>query len=113
LPVLLVTCFAMVSTSCDFGRVVYLPTEPSEPYPPPSAPTQPPAPVTPLPLPPPFPAIMLGEVVRFRIATDDWACTRGEGRCRSYNVTVPSNGEMVVVITPITPDDPSFGSHDM
>lgn len=104
LRVLLVACVAMASTSCDFGRVVYLPTEPTEPYPPPNLPPPPP----PLPPSPPFPEIMLGEVIRFRFTTDDWACTRGEGRCRSYNVTAPSNGEMVVVITPITADDPSF-----
>jgi hypothetical protein len=56
---------------------------------------------------------MLGEVVHFRITVDDYACTRGEGRCRSYNVTVPANGEMVVVITPMTPDDPSFEMLEM
>ena len=115
LPVLLVTCFAMVAISCDFGRVVYLPSEPSEPSPPPPPSTQPPIPATPPPppTPPPIPAIMLGEVVRFRITTDDYACTREEGRCRSYNVTVPSSGEMVVVITPLTPDDPLFERLEM
>jgi hypothetical protein len=56
---------------------------------------------------------MLGEVVRFRITADDYACTRGEGRCRSYNVTVPANGEMAVVITPITPDDLLFETLEM
>jgi hypothetical protein len=56
---------------------------------------------------------MLGEVVRFRITTDDHTCTRGEGRCRSYNVTAPSNGEMVVVVTSITPDDPLFETLEM
>jgi hypothetical protein len=56
---------------------------------------------------------MFGEVVRFRFTTDDWACSRSEGRCRSYNVTVPSNGEMVVVITPLTPDDLLFERLEM
>jgi hypothetical protein len=56
---------------------------------------------------------MLGEVVRFRITSDDHECIRGEGRCRSYNVTAPSPGEMVVVITPIRPDDPSFDRLEM
>jgi hypothetical protein len=109
LPVLLVSCSAMVAASCDFGRVVNVPTEPSEPYSPPPSLTPPP----PLPTPPPIPAILLGEVVRFRITTDDYACIRGEGRCRSYNVTVPSNGEIVVVITPITPDDPLVETLEM
>jgi hypothetical protein len=103
LLVLLVTSLAMASASCDFGRVVYLPTEPTQPYPPSNLPPPPP----PIPPQPPIPEIMLGEVIRFRFTTDDWACNR-EGRCRSYNVTVPSDGEMVVVITPMTTDDPSF-----
>ena len=104
LRVLLVTCFAIASTSCDFGRVVYLPTVPTEPYPPPNLPP-PPSPIPPQPA---ISEIMLGEVIRFRFTTDDWACNRDGGRCRSYNVTVPSTGEMVVVVTPITPDDPLF-----
>ena len=114
-PVLLVTCSAIIATSCDFGRVVNLPTEPSEPSPPPPPPTQSPIPATPPPPPtrPPIPAIVLAEVVRFRITTDDYACTQGGGRCRSYNVTVPSNGEMAVVVTPVTPDDPLFETLEM
>jgi hypothetical protein len=56
---------------------------------------------------------MLGEVVRFRITTDNYACSRDEGRCLSYNVTVPSPGDLAVVITPINPDDPSFDRLEM
>jgi hypothetical protein len=56
---------------------------------------------------------MLGDVLRFRITRDDHACSRSEGRCRSYNVTAPSNGELVVVITPVASDDLLFDRLEM
>jgi hypothetical protein len=41
----------------------------------------------------------VGEVVRFRFVADDWACSRDGGRCRSYLLTAPSDGELEVVVT--------------
>jgi len=103
--VVFVASFGIVAASCE-GRVTYLPTEPTEPYsPPPPPPPRPPA--------PPIPAVMFGEVIRFRFTAEDWACNR-EGRCRSYNVTVPSDGELTVVIVPATTvDDLSFDTLEM
>jgi hypothetical protein len=46
-----------------------------------------------------FSSITVGEVVRFQIATDDWACAGSLGRCRSYNITAPSDGLMSIAIT--------------
>lgn len=69
---------------------------------PPTAPTRAPAPPRPN-----FPSITVGEVVRFQFTTDDWACAGALGRCRSYNITAPSDGLMSVAITS-TSDDTSF-----
>jgi hypothetical protein len=39
----------------------------------------------------------VGEVVRFQFTDDDVPC--GGGRCRSYLLTAPSDGELEVVVT--------------
>ena len=56
---------------------------------------------------PNFPSISVGEVVRFQIASDDWACAGTSGRCRSYNITAPSDGLLSFAVTS-TSDDTSF-----
>jgi hypothetical protein len=89
---------AMASMGCDFGRVTDIPTEPTAVLPP----VAPPAPVR-----PPIPGIAFGEVVRFRFASEDFRCSaRLEDRCRSFNVIVPSNGQMDVALTPTSLNDP-------
>jgi hypothetical protein len=66
---------------------------------------------TPAPAPPPhsatIPMVPVGEVVRFELSDEEWACAAAGNRCRSFNVVTPINGELVVAITSTT-DDTSF-----
>jgi hypothetical protein len=41
-------------------------------------------------------------VVRFHFTADDVACAGAAGRCRSYNVTAPSDGRLEVVATSVS-----------
>jgi hypothetical protein len=85
-PMIVVLHVAVAAAACHDGPTV-LP-----------APTSP-APVAPAPRPVPFPSIALDQVVRFRFTADDVDCVGGGGRCRSYSVTVPSDGQLEVVLT--------------
>ena len=73
---------------------------------PPVAPTATPS-APPAPPSPNFPSISVGEVIRFQIASDDSACAGTSGRCRSYNITAPSDGLLSFAVTS-TSDDTSF-----
>jgi hypothetical protein len=80
-----VICSAFGGLACD-GRTTGGPSLPT-------APTVSVAPApTPVPAPAPFPSITVGDVVRFQFTADDVPCVGGEGRCRSYNITAPSDG---------------------
>ncbi len=52
--------------------------------------------------PAPFPSITVGDVVGFQFTVDDVACVSGGGRCRSYNVTAPSDGRLEVVLASVS-----------
>lgn len=87
-------CFALAVVGCDGatgGGSSRLPSAPSAA--PPSV--APPPPVT-------FPAVTVGEVVRFWFTADDVPCAGAQGRCRSYNVTAPSDGRLEVVVTSVS-----------
>jgi hypothetical protein len=84
---------ALLATGCS-GHPSTLPATPS-PVPNP-APT--PGPVT-------FPSITIGDVVRFQFTADDVPCVGGGGRCRSYNITSPSDGWLEVVVTSVSGED--------
>jgi hypothetical protein len=60
-----------------------------------------------------FPLITVGEVVRFQFTNDDWACAGATGRCRSYNITAPSDGLMSVAVTSTSADTSFLGSLEM
>ena len=77
-----------------------------------TAPTAAPAP-TPLPAPTPFPSIAVGDVVRFEFTADDVACAGANGRCRSYNVTAPSDGRLEVVLGSVSGDAGFISSTEM
>ena len=79
---------ALLLTGCSGDS----PTRPSMTNPLPSA--------QPAPL-PNFPSIAVGDVVRFTFTADDLRCGGAGGRCRSYLLTAPSNGELEVVVTTV------------
>jgi hypothetical protein len=78
----------------------------------PTAPTVAPAP-TPLPAPGPFPSITVGDVVRFQFTADDVPCDGANGRCRSYNVTAPSDGRLEVVLASVSGEDSFVSTTEM
>ena len=57
------------------------------------------------PAPPSFRSIAVGTVVRFQFTADDVPCVGGDGRCRSYTVTAPSDGRLEVVVTSVSGQD--------
>jgi hypothetical protein len=63
-----------------------------------------PSPPTPVPVPGPFPSITVGEPVRFQFTRDDYACVGGNGRCKSFNVSPASGGQLDVVLRSISGD---------
>jgi hypothetical protein len=75
----------------------------------PTAPSEP----APAPRPMNFPSITVGEVVRFQVATDDWACSGTSGRCRSYNITAPSDGLLSFAITSTSGDTSFLGTLEL
>ena len=100
-----VICLALAGPGCEGasgGEGSRLPAGPS------------PAP-SPAPTPPSaaFPSIAVGEVVRFQITADDVACAGAGGRCRSYNVTAPSNGKLEVVATSVSGDSSFVSTLEM
>jgi hypothetical protein len=64
----------------------------------------PPGVPAPVPVPGPFPSINVGEPVRFQFTRDDYACVGGNGRCKSFNVTPGSGGQLDVVLRSISGD---------
>lgn len=92
--------WALLVTACG-GHPSALPVPSPVPAP---APT--PGPVT-------FPSITIGDVVRFRFTADDVPCVGGDGRCRSYNVTAPSDGQLEVVITSVSGEDSFVSTVEM
>jgi hypothetical protein len=75
-----------------------------------------PSPVLPVgPVPGPsadFPSITIGEVVRFQFTLDDVRCS-GEGRCRSYNVTAPTDGRLEVELTSVSGEGTFISTTEM
>jgi hypothetical protein len=71
----------------------------------PSAPSLPPPTL-------PFPSINVGEVVRFQFTADGWVCV-GDGRCRSYNVTAPSDGTLRVEVSSASGDGSFVSTMEM
>ena len=101
-----VICSALGGLGCD-GRGTGGPSLPT-------APTVGVAPAPrPVPAPAPFPSITVGDVVRFQFTFDDVACVGGGGRCRSYNVTAPSDGRLEVVLASVSGEDSFFSTTEM
>ena len=101
-----VICSALSGLGCDGYRTggPSLPTAPTV--------TVAPAP-TPVPAPTPFPSITVGDVVRFQFTADDVPCVGGGGRCRSYNVTAPSDGRLEVVLASVSGEDSFVSGTEM
>ena len=95
-----VICSTLGGQGCDGGSTAR-----------PSMPTAPTVSVAPAPA--PFPSITLGDVVRFQFTFDDVACVGGEGRCRSYNVTAPSDGRLEVVLASVSGEDSFVSATEM
>lgn len=100
-----VICSALGGLGCDGG---YRTGGPSLP----TAPTVAPAP-TPVPAPGPFPSITVGDVVRFQFTAEDVPCVGAGGRCRSYNVTAPSDGRLEVVLASVSGEDSFIPTTEM
>ena len=96
-----VLCSALSGLGCDGYR-----TGPSSPIAPAATPTVAPAP-------PQFPTISVGETVRFQFAADDPHCVGAGGRCRSYNVTAPSDGHLEVVLKSLSGDGSFVATTEM
>jgi hypothetical protein len=97
--VVALTCSVVVGYGCDRGTGPSIPTLPS---PTPSVASPPPRSPAPA-----FPSVAVGEVVRFQFTNDDTDCVGGGGRCRSYNVTAPSDGRLLAEVKSVS-GDPSF-----
>ena len=54
---------------------------------------------------PNFPAIVVGQIVRFQFTAEDSSCVAGDGACRSYNVTAPSDGRLEIVLMSVSGED--------
>ena len=99
--VISVVCLALAGLGCDrVGASV------------PTAPSVPPA-VAPAPPPVPFPSIVVGEVVRFQFTAEFSSCVKAGGACRSYNVNDPSDGQLTIVLTPVSGDDGFVSTTEM
>ena len=97
-----VAVFTLAGVACTDGAGgLAQPTPPTA-----FAPNPAPAP-NPVPAPnpaPSFPSITVGEPVRFQFTQDDRPCVGASGRCKSYNVTAPANGQMEVVLRSVSGD---------
>jgi hypothetical protein len=70
-------------------------------------------PASAIPPPPTLPVLKVGEKVLLRITNDDYVCTRDAGRCRSYSVTVPSDGRLEVALTSVAGQDSFVSTTDL
>jgi hypothetical protein len=102
--VLIVLGAVLITSGCSDSRDSFI------------GPTTPPPLPLPVPAPTPavFPLIQLGEIVRFQFTADDVPCVGGGGgRCRSYNVTTPSDGQLEVALTSVSLADSFVATTEM